>query len=67
MVVDEQGEIKGGKMKSIDVDTFIQQLEAERDQRKAAQELMGLEGIADSDIAGLNETIMKDGIVRTET
>ena len=67
VVVDEQGEIKGGKMKSIDVDTFIQQLEAERDQRKAAQELMGLEGIADSDIAGLNETIMKDGIVRTET
>ena len=67
VVVDEQGEIKGGKMKSIDVDTFIQQLEAERDQRKAAHELMGLEGIADSDIAGLNETIMKDGIVRTET
>ena len=64
VVVDEQGEIKGGKMKPIDVDDFIATLEAERDQRKAAQELMGLEGVADS--IDYVEKIEKDGILRTD-
>ncbi len=62
VVVDERGEIKGGK---VDVDDFIAQLESERDQRKAYGEVLHL-AASDEDLsnleASLPETAFGDGL-----
>ena len=53
VVVNEQGEIKGGK---VDVDVFIAQLESERDQRKAYGEVLHL-AASDEDLSNLEASL----------